>query len=332
MTKIAIIGAGYIAQIHARAAQNAGAEVLAAVNWRPESLAKLASAFGITRAYATVEALIQAGEVDAAVICTPNALHAPQAIALLDAGIHVMVEKPMAMNAAEAAHMRAAAERGGCALMVAHCWRFDNEVLLLREYAAAGDLGAIIRTKSYGVHTNWGPSGWFAQRALAGGGALADMGVHAIDTARFLLGDPLPESVYARLGTHYGDYDVDDTSVILITWAGGATSYVESGWWQPHADGLEAATQLYGAQGFGQLFPTYLKLRWHGKATEVRPHLPPRTEHCPQSMYDRQMVYFLRCVETGEQPTPGGEEGLVIMRIVDAAYESARSGEAVKPA
>lgn len=330
MTRIAIVGAGYIAHRHARAALNAGAEIAAAVNWRPESLANLAAAFGIARTYTTLEDMLQDGRPDAALVCTPNALHAPQSIALLDAGVHVMVEKPIALDAREAAAIGAAAERNGRALMVAHCWRFDEEVQLLREYAAAGDLGAIVRTKGYGVHTGWGPSGWFARRALAGGGALADMGVHAIDTARFLLGDPRPESVYARIGTHYGSYDVDDTGVIVVGWEGGATSYVESGWRQPHADGPPAATQLYGTLGFGQLFPTYLKLRQHGRLAEVRPQLPPRPEHCPQQVYDRQMAYFLRCIADGERPVPGGAEGLAIMRIVDAAYESSARGEVVR--
>ena len=89
---------------------------------------------------------------------------------------------------------------------------------------------------------------------------MADMGIHALDTARFLLGDPQPVSVYARIGTYYQDFDVDDTGVIMVNWDNGAVSYIESGWWQPHSDGAEAATQLYGRQGFAQLFPTLLEL------------------------------------------------------------------------
>jgi predicted dehydrogenase len=77
-------------------------------------------------------------------------------------------------------------------------------------------LGNVIRTTGYGIHTHWGPSGWFTQQQYAGGGALADMGIHAIDTVRFLLGDPDPRSVYAKIGTHSGNYDVDDTAVLMI--------------------------------------------------------------------------------------------------------------------
>jgi predicted dehydrogenase len=217
--------------------------------------------------------------------------------------------------------------------MVAHCWRFDPEVLWLKEQAEQGRLGRIIRTKGYGVHSNWGPGGWFTQKKFAGGGALADMGIHALDTARFLLGDPQPVSVYARIGTYYQDFDVDDTGVIWVNWDNGAVSYLESGWWQPHMDGPEAATQLYGTAGFGQIFPTRLLLPQAGQreVEKVDPGFPPvRDPHCPQSMYDTQMAYFLECIRLGRPPSPGGAEGLLNMRVVDAAYQSAKTGEVVK--
>lgn len=332
--KIAFTGTGYISKIHAAAAQaQPDTELVAVVNHRPESMTAFAAEFGITRQYANVADLLQAGEVDVLIISTPNYLHAPETIAALEAGIHVMVEKPMAMNAAEAEAMLAASRQTGTLLMMAHCWRFDPEVLWLKEQVEQGRLGQLIRTKGYGVHTNWGPGGWFTQKKFAGGGALADMGIHALDTARFLLGDPQPVSVYARIGTYYKEFDVDDTGVIWVNWDNGAISYLESGWWQPHMDGPEAATHLYGTAGFGQIFPTRLLLPQAGQTEvdEIDPGFPPvREPHCPQSMYDTQMTYFLDCVRLGRLPNPGGAEGLLNMRVVDAAYKSAETGEVVK--
>ena len=329
--KIAFAGTGYINKIHARAAQNCGTELVAVVNHKPESMAEFAADFGIPRQYATVEAMLADGDVDALVVSTPNYLHAPQTIAALEAGVHVMVEKPMSMNAAEAEQMCAAAEKSGATLMVAHCWRFDPDVLWLKEQS--GKLGQIIRTKGYGVHKHWGPSGWFTQRKFAGGGAMADMGIHALDTVRFLLGDPQPVSVYAKIGTYYKDFDVDDTGVIIVNWNNGVTSYIESGWWQPHSDGEEAATQLYGTQGFGQLFPTRLELSnvKEEKLDVIDSGFAfPRESHMPQSLYDAQMAYFIECIQSGQMPVPGGAEGLVNMKVVDAAYESARTGKVVE--
>jgi predicted dehydrogenase len=140
-------------------------------------------------------------------------------------------------------------------------------------------------------------------------------------------------SVFAKLGTYYRDFDVEDTGVIIVEWETGATSYLETGWWQPHADGPEAGTQLYGTQGFGQLFPTRLEIPIVG---EERIELIdsgyafPRPEHNPQSMYDAQMAYFIKCIREKITPVPGAAEGLANMKVVDAAYESSRTGKAVE--
>jgi predicted dehydrogenase len=331
LMKIAFAGTGYINKVHAQAAQNLGLELAAVVNHKVDSMAEFGKRFGITHQYGTVEGMLKTGGVDALVVSTPNYLHAPQTIAALKAGVHVMVEKPMAMNAQEAGQMCEAAEKSGATLMVAHCWRFDPDVLWLKEQSSK--LGRIIRTKGIGVHTHWGPSGWFTQKKFAGGGAMADVGIHALDTARFLLGDPKPVSVYAKIGTYYKDFDVDDTGLIIVEWDNGATSYIESGWWQPHADGPEAATQLYGTQGFGQLFPTRLVLPniKDEKLDEVESGFEfPRKEHCPQSLYDDQLKYFVECIGQKKTPVPGGLEGLMNMKVVDAAYESSQIGKVVE--
>ncbi len=332
VVKLAFTGTGYISRVHAAAAQQLDdVEISAVVNHRPESREAFVATFNVPRQYETIEELLADGDIDAVSINTPNYLHAPQAIAALNARVHVLVEKPMAMNAAEAREMNAAAADSNSLLMVAHCWRFDEEVLWLKENVSR--IGQVIRTKGYGVHANWGPGGWFTQAQYAGGGALADMGIHALDTARFLLGDPLPASVYAQIGTHYGDYDVDDTGVILVNWDNSVTSIFESGWWQPHMDGPEASTQLYGRKGFAELFPTHLALpnRQTETIEAVDPGFEhPRPEHCPQSMYDRQLAYFIECIRDSKTPVPGGREGLVNMQIVDAAYESSRSGDVVE--
>jgi predicted dehydrogenase len=328
--KIAFAGTGGINKVHAQAAQTLGLDLVAAVNHKPESMAEFGKRFGITRRYETVEALLKDGDADALVVSTPNYLHAPQTIAALKAGVHVMVEKPMAMNAQEAEQMCEAAEKSGTLLMVAHCWRFHPEVQWLKEQSTK--LGKIIRTKAYSVHVNWGPSGWFAQKQFAGGGAMADMGVHGLDTTRFLLGDPQPVHAYAKIGTHYKDYDVDDTGVIIVEWDNGTTSYIETGWWQPHADSPAGGAQLYGIKGFGSVFPTQLKLanEKERKVEVIASGFPQQESHQPQSLYDDQLKYFVRCVENNQTPVPGGLEGWTNMKVVDAAYESSRTGKVVE--
>ncbi len=334
--RLAICGTGYIANVHAAAIKNIqGAELVAVVGHSAKRTKEFAKTHGIPHIYNNMKELGRTAKIDGVVIATPNALHAAQAIAALKVGVAVLVEKPMAMNASEARRMNDASEKAKKPLIVAHCWRFDSEVNWLKKQVDDGKLGKIIRTKGYGVHSNWGPAGWFTRKTLAGGGALADMGIHALDTVRYLLDDPLPVSVYARVGTYYSKSNVDDTGVILVNWDNGAVSYIESGWWQPHMDGPEAATQLYGTKGFGSVFPTLMELpnRKTMQVTEVNPgFLHPRLVQCPQEMYDRQMDAFIDTIKFRTSPEPGAMDGYINMKVVDAAYRSAKTGRVVKVA
>jgi predicted dehydrogenase len=288
-----------------------GDEIVAVANPREETARAFAERYGISRVTTDWEALAGDPEVEAAVVSTPNSLHAPQSAALLRNGKHVMVEKPMATSVAGCDEMIAASRDGGAFLMVAHCWRFRDEVRAMRARIAAGELGEIVKTHGYGVHAGWGPSGWFTDPELAGGGALVDMGVHAIDTARYLLGDPAPGRVCATIGTRYaeGRYTVDDDGVVMIAWDNGTNSVVESGWWHLHLGGLEADTELYGTKGYARIWP---------------PEAPSADyEHCTQPMYSAQVAEFLDAIGEGRQPRPSGEDGRVVMQVVEDAYRSA---------
>lgn len=312
MIRVALLGSGYIQEFHARAVhEHPSAELVAVANWREQSANALAERYAIPRVTTDWNEIVEATDVDAAVVATPNALHAPQSVALLRAGKHVIVEKPMATSVTECDEMIDASRASGALLMVAHCWRFRDEVRAMRERVASGELGEVVKTRGYGAHATWGPEGWFVDPALAGGGALVDMGVHAIDTARFLLGDPTPSRVCAAIGTRYGTYQVDDDGVLLITWSNGTNSVVESGWWQPRVGGLEADTEVYGTKGYARI--------WDPE--------PPSEDykHDTQPMYTAQMAEFLGAIAEGRQPRPSGEDGRVVMQVVEDAYRSARA-------
>jgi predicted dehydrogenase len=307
--RVALFGCGWIQDFHARGVLECGGELVAVANHREETARVFAERYGIPRTTTDWKALAADPEVDAGIVSTPNALHAPQAIALLEAGKHVLVEKPMAMSVAECDTMIQASKRSGAWLMVAHCWRFHDAVIALRDRIANGEFGKIVKTRGYGVHAEWGPAGWFVDPVLAGGGALADMGVHAIDTTRFLLGDPEPGRVCATIGTHYGDYAVDDDAILLITWSNGTNSVVESGWWHRHKEGMEADTEVYGTQAYARIF--------------AREESSEDYEHGTQPMYTAQVREFLTSVAEGRKPRPSGEDGRVVMQVVEEAYRSA---------
>ncbi len=328
--KVALIGAGYIAHYHARGLQAIpGVEIVAVAAFTLQRAKEFAEKYSIKTATDDALSLAGSSDIDAVVIATPNKFHAPFAIEFMNNGKDVFLEKPMAMNSEEGLLVKETAERNNRLVMVGHMWRFDTDVNFIKQVLDEGKLGKIVKTKGYGIHENWGPAGWFSQKELAGGGALADMGVHAIDTVRYLLGDPKPTKVYAKIGSHYGNYDVDDSGIVIISWDNGTESIIESGWWQPHMDGPEAGTGLYGTEGYANVFPTFMKVKVDGTPTKVEAKLPVRTEHCEQGMYTRQMEHFTESVRTRKQPVPGLTEGQIILNIVDAAYKSSETGEVV---
>jgi predicted dehydrogenase len=317
LTRVALIGCGWIQHFHARGVlAHADGELVAVSNHRLETATAFAQEHSIPKVTTDWQSLASDPDVDAAIVSTPNSLHAEQTIAFLWAGKHVLVEKPMATTLAEADAMVEAAHGSGARLMVAHCWRFRDEVIAVRDRIAAGEFGQVIKTRGYGSHMGWGPTGWFTDGELAGGGALLDMGVHAIDTARFLLGDPSLRRVCASVGTRYaeGRYQVDDDAILLITWSDGTNSIVESGWWQPHIGGLEADTEIYGSAGYTRIWP---------------PEDPGEGyEHGSQPMYTAQVAEFLDSIAEGRQPLPSGEDGRVVMDVVERAYASAAGASA----
>ncbi len=331
--RIAVVGAGYIGEIHTKAVKNTmGVEVVAVVDQITDKADNFANKYSIPNEFSSLDDLLESHVADAIIISTPNFLHATQAIKAMKAGLHVMVEKPMALTADEAKLMNCISLDTSRVLMVGHCWRYDTEVNWLRNQIVEKKLGKIVRTKGYGVHENWGPAGWFVKKDLSGGGALFDMGIHAIDTVRYLLGDPEPESVYAQIGTYYGKYEVDDTGLLIINWKGGPVSYIESGWWQPYSEGPEAATQLFGLKGFGSIFPTRLLMpNLQNETVEVieSGYQHPRLEHCEQSMYDNQMAHFVECIVNNAVPNSNAAKGLTNMKILEAAYKSSDSRELI---
>ncbi len=311
---MAVLGYGFIGDMHTRAAAAAGLEVCVVAGHRSDRVQAFADRHGIALATSDWESAVASPDVDAVVIGTPNSLHHPQAMAAIAAGKHVLLEKPMAINTAQAEEIRAAAPAAGVTLLVGHMWRYREEVIASRDRIAAGSIGTPVRTRGYGIHAGWGPSGWFTDVRLSGGGALIDMGIHAIDTARFLLGDPLPTRVEASIGTAFGDYDVDDDGVVLIEWSNGVRSVIECGWWQPRLDGVEADTAVYGTTGYERIWPQFT------------PATPPPAGyvHCTLPMYAAQMRDFAHCCATRATPVASAEVGLVALSIVERAYQASR--------
>ncbi len=333
--RIGVLGTGAIVrEFHLPALlANPRIQVTALGNQRPESLAQLAQGHGIEKTYTDFARMAADPEIDAIVNALPNYLHAPASIAMLRAGKHVLCEKPLAINVAEAEAMLAAAAAAGRKLVVAHPWRSSHEYACLRAVVAAGTLGDIFKVRAHAVLAGAGPpaNSWFVQPEFAGGGALTDIGIHSIDTISYVFDDqPRPVTVFARIGTRFQPIQVEDTATVIIEYDNGMVAELEAGWRHVHAASPHGALELFGVQGYARTFPAEVRSALSGVPGVFRPAWPAAAEHITAPMYAAQIDRFVDCVVHDAPPACAARNGLMGVRVLEAAYRSARSGEAVK--
>lgn len=332
--RIGVLGTGAIVrEFHLPALlANPRVHVTALGNQRPGSLAQLAQAHGIGKTYTDFDQMAVDPEIDAVVNALPNYLHAPVSITMLQAGKHVLCEKPLAMNVAEAEAMLEAAAAAHRKLVVAHPWRSSEEYAWLRAVVAAGTIGAIFKVRAHAVLAGGGPppTSWFVQPALAGGGALTDIGIHSIDTIAYVFDDrPRPVSVFARIGTRFQPIQVEDTATVIIEYDNGMVAELEAGWHHVHATSPHGALELFGVQGYARTFPAEVRSTLGGVPGVFRPTWPAPAGHISAPMYVSQIDRFVDCVVHDAPPACDARNGLWGVRVLDAAYRSARQGEAV---
>ena len=310
---VAIIGYGWAARMHARACLALKLPIAGVVGPNSEKRDAFAKEFGSSESVEEIGAMLQRLKPQLVVVASPNSDHFSHASESMRAGVSVLIEKPVTANLADAVSLTRLAREHRVVAAVGHMWRYHDDVIALRERIALGEFGAIVRTHGFGVHAKWGPSGWFTEMRRSGGGALIDMGIHAIDTARYLLGDPLPSRVQASIGVGVfrPGLEVDDDGLVIIDWNNGARSLIEFGWWQPRLGGLEAETEVVGTSGSAQIWPEF---RTFDK----------NYEHCSLEMYRRQLEDVVSCLDSGRSPQASIDVGVTALQIVCEAYEAAR--------
>jgi len=309
------------------------AEVVAICDIDRDRLRNAQQEFGVEHAFTSYSKMLQLPGLHAVSVVTPNYLHMSQTIAALRAGLHVMCEKPLAMNFAQAQRMVAEARRRRRILMMHYNGRFCQEAFFLKRYIEQGGLGRIYFAKAGYVRRRGIPrlGSWFTQKAQAGGGALIDIGVHALDLALWMMGYPKPVEVlggvYAEFGPSLASpskpFDVDDLGCGLIRFANGAMLFLEASW--ASNIGRDAFyIQLLGTKGGaerGEGLRLYTEEA--GTTTDL---VPARyTEAVPSAQR-----HFVDCILRGRKPIAPGEEGMQTVRMLEAIYKSAARGRAVR--
>jgi len=345
--RIGLIGAGGIASVHMQelGKLRGECEIVAITDAALPLAEKRAKEFGVPLVSPSPEALLSLPEVDAVIVAVPNKYHKAYTVAALQSGKHVLVEKPMGLNVEDAKEIVRAERRSGKVVMIGHQMRWEWVPLHIRERIERGELGRI-----YSAKTGWfrrqgipGWGSWFTRKDEAGGGPLIDIGVHMIDLAFFLMGEPKPVTVsgavYAEFGPRKrglggwgvpdwsGYYDVEDFATALIRMEDGRTLTLEVSW-AAHVDGDSMPfVHLFGTDG-GALIRgetgKYLTER-DGKPVDV-PLVPPADDEGGRVRLAR---HFLECIRTGRKPATSVETGLRSNLIIEGIYESSRTGREV---
>lgn len=316
------------------------ANVVAICDVDEKRLQAVGDEYGVQTRFTHYEDLLALPNLHAVSVALPNYLHAPVTIAALKAGLHVMCEKPLAMNAQEAEAMVAAAKAAGRQLMMHFNTRWHPSSRMARQLVDEGLLGHVYFGRT-GWHRNRGIpglGGWFTTKAKAGGGPMIDLGVHRLDLALWLMDFPKPVTV---TGTAYGflgqelaarqgkTYDVEDLAAGFIRFENGASLVVEASWAGNSQKREEGFTILRGTrgglhldnEGEGYEFRIRAYQEMGGTLAEITPRVPlPATT--PQAD-------FVRAILNGTPVPAPGEQGLQVQRILDALYRSAEEGREV---
>lgn len=293
--------------------------------------------------YTSMEQLCADDRIDAVIICTPNNTHAEYAIAALEAGKHVICEKPMALTAGDAARMVQAAEKNGCILTIGHQSRFSPAAQYLHELCASGALGTIYYVRSEMLRRRGVPTwGHFLNKERQGGGCLIDLGTHAIDLALWMLGDFSP--VWAMGSTYQGladqpteanrwgawksdHYEVEDAAFGTVRMASGATLEIASSFALNIPEDREDVLTLCGTKGGATLQGGKLTLNGVRDDAFFNETIDLAADW--ETACKKQVEDFIDCIRTGRQPLVTAREGLGVSRVLDGIYRSAAEKQPV---
>lgn len=339
--RLGIIGCGWVGGVHADAIRMLpNAEVVACAASRKERAERFAREKGIPRALSDWRALVALEEVDAVIVGTPNHLHHAMVVGALDAGKHVIVEKPLACSLEECEDIVARARAAGRVAGYAEELCFVPKFLRAKEIADSGALGDVRLVKQIEKHE--GPHArWFYEPAEAGGGITIDMGCHSIEFARWFLGKPPVTAVWAHMrtwlhreGVHRDVTEEEDDVVIHLEFASGATALLESAW--TLKGGMDSRAEIHGTKGvlYAELLQSGMGMKMFSEAGTQGSSQPgwshPEVDWNLQNGYPHEIAHFLRCMDTGETPRESAEDGLAVMEILLACYQSAGTGRRIE--
>ena len=345
--RIGLVGTGSISEAHMEGysvlAREGKVELVAACDINRPRAEAWAKKFGFQEVYGDHKEMLARSDIDAISVCTWNNAHAPITIDALRAGKHVLCEKPPAMTVEQALAMQEAEKESGKVLMIGFVRRFGRNADLVLDFAKAGFFGEINFAKVAVTRRCGCPLGWFANSKLSGGGPLLDNGVHLIDLVRYLTGKPKAVSCFASTYNNIGsrtnvkgvdrymsvdpsDFnDVEDLAVGMVKFDNGMTMSLEFSYSEEIEQG-HIGVEIYGSKG-GAVVEPHLTLM-----TEMHDYMvniTPQMDHVNDVNFEAEIRHFIACVNGEAECRNRIEDGVELMRIICAMYESARTGHEV---
>ena len=336
--RVGVIGAGGIGRIHISSYLESGeAEVVAVSDKNTKKLSLCKRDFGIKKGYEDFREMLEKERLDAVSVCTPNFLHAEQAISALDKGYNVLLEKPMAMNSKEALKIVKKVKETGKILMMGMVWRFMPHFSYLKKLAVGGEFGDIYYAEGKYLRRRGIPGlgGWFTTKKMSGGGPLIDLGVHALDCLMWLMDFPKVERVsgftFQKFGFKAGEggwppkevsildektgtFDVEDFGGGIIHLEKGKVIILQASW----ASNLFPSNgiSIAGEKGGATAPPLKIYKEHFGVQEDILPALS-ENKH-----YIEEAKEFIRCVKKGKEPEANAEKGYEVIKILEAIYKS----------
>ncbi|HEX7063692.1 MAG TPA: Gfo/Idh/MocA family oxidoreductase [Bacillales bacterium] len=347
--KVGVIGAGSISDMHLQSyGKNQKAEVYAVCDLNEERAKEKAQKYGAAKVYADYQELLQDKEVEAVSICTWNNSHAEIAIDALNAGKHVLVEKPLSTSVEKAEKLEEAVRASGKQLQVGFVRRYDPNVKMIKQMIEAGELGEIYYAKASYLRRLGNPGGWFADKERSGGGPLIDIGVHVIDICWYLMGSPKVTSIsgntYTRLGNRSNvknlstyksaDYDpdkndVEDMANAMIRFENGASLLVDVSF-SLHAKKDETAVKIYGEKGGAEIEPELLVIT---EKFDTVLNSTPQVDNLSFDFvkgFQNEIDHFVSCCAGEAETLSPVQDGVEMMKILCGVYESSEKGSEIR--
>jgi len=342
--RVGIIGTGGISHCHMTGykALPDEVEVVAVCDIDEEKVKAYAERYNVGAWYTDYNEMLEKEKLDCVSVTTWNSVHMPATVASLNVGVNVICEKPMAMNAREAEMMLDAAKKNGKVLQIGFVRRFGDDAITAKKYIDAGAIGDIYYGKAQYLRRRGCPGGWFGDKEYSGGGPLIDLGVHVMDLVRYLGGCPKPVAAFgatfdnltatrdeegekawtATTSSSGFKFSVEDFATAMVRFDNGMVMSVEASF-NLNIKGDTGSVELFGTKSAVHIDPFEIYSDVDAEYPELKPDGPIQFTG---KAFSDEIAAFIDSVANGTPCKAPAEDGVALMKIIDAIYESAETG------